>query len=139
MASNYPELALSYGKLTAEANCAKLYDSKGNHPIILTRTAIQKLLDDLPKAEEIYHQSLKTAEARPDLQTTCFSSELSLAGANKVKLEINLYNGKAYLWVKRFFLSPDDLSIWRPCKGAVALDIKMIAHIVKFLNNHFDV
>jgi hypothetical protein len=113
-------------------------------PILLFPSGMVALVKALRQAYEIYdHQVLRLAEAAiacgelvgsegmalraanaaaPDIQDeVIYSAVIATSKVVQIKLEVSVYNGKLYVFLKKSSWSEED-GLWRPCRGAVLLD-----------------
>ena len=131
------ELNLSLCKIVRDGVVVKFFDYKDNKPIHLYPGSVRKLVEVLPEAVDLFPEADKRAAADPDLQETCYAKNLHQAGCNKVALEINLYNGRAYLFVKRYFKPQEQPDVWLPCRGSVLLEAHTSSSILDFLQQPY--
>jgi hypothetical protein len=101
-------------------------------PILLFPSGMVKLIRALPEVYEIYDQQ---ALIRAEMVKSDGGDEAALAAEDEVlytlniattkvlqiNLEISLYKGKLYIFVKKSSWADDEL-IWRPCRGTFSLD-----------------
>ena len=108
-------------------------------PILLFPSGMVALVKALRQAYEIYdHQVLRLAEAAiacgelvgregmaataPDIQDeVIYSAVIATSKVVQIKLEVSVYKGKLYIFLKKSSWSEED-GLWRPCRGAVLLD-----------------
>ena len=50
-----------------------------------------------------------------------YSAAIATSKVVQIKLEVSVYNGKLYVFLKKSSWSEED-GLWRPCRGAVLLD-----------------
>jgi len=50
-----------------------------------------------------------------------YSAVIATSKVVQIKLEVSVYNGKLYIFLKKSSWSEED-GLWRPCRGAVLLD-----------------
>ena len=117
-----------------------LYNNKfSDKPILLFPSGMVALVKALRRAYEIYDdQVLRLAEAAiacgelvgregmaaaaPDIQDeVIYSAVIATSKVVQIKLEVSVYNGKLYVFLKKSSWSEED-GLWRPCRGAVLLD-----------------
>jgi len=122
-----------------------LYNNKfSDKPILLFPSGMTALVKALRQAYEIYDdQVLRLAEAAiacgelvgsegmalgaanaaaPDIQDeVIYSAVIATSKVVQIKLEVSVYNGKLYVFLKKSSWSEED-GLWRPCRGAVLLD-----------------
>jgi len=122
-----------------------LYNNKfSDKPILLFPSGMTALVKALRQAYEIYDdQVLRLAEAAIACGELVGSEGMALGAANaaapdvpdeiiysaviatskvvQIKLEVSVYNGKLYVFLKKSSWSEED-GLWRPCRGAVLLD-----------------
>jgi len=131
------ELALNFCKIVRDGVVVKFFDYKENKPIHLYPGSVKKLVEVLPQAVDLFAEADKRAATDPNLQETCYAKNLHQAGCNKVALEINLYNGRAYLFVKRYFKPQEQPDVWLPCRGSVMLEAHTSSSILDFLQQPY--
>ena len=118
-------------------------------PILLFPSGMVALVKALRRAYEIYDdQVLRLAEAAiayspaangelvgsegmalgaanaaaPDVpDEIIYSAVIATSKVVQIKLEVSVYNGKLYVFLKKSSWSEED-GLWRPCRGAVLLD-----------------
>jgi len=108
-------------------------------PILLFPSGMVALVKTLRQAYQIYDdQVLRLAEAAiacgelvggegmaaatPDIQDkVIYSAVIATSKVVQIKLEVSVYNGKLYIFLKKSSWSEED-GLWRPCRGAVLLD-----------------
>ena len=122
-----------------------LYNNKfSDKPILLFPSGMTALVKALRQAYEIYDdQVLRLAEAAIACGELVGSEGMALRAANaaapdvpdeiiysaviatskvvQIKLEVSVYHGKLYIFLKKSSWSEED-GLWRPCRGAVLLD-----------------
>jgi hypothetical protein len=122
-----------------------LYNNKfSDKPILLFPSGMTALVKALRQAYEIYDdQVLRLAEAAiacgelvgsegmalgaanaaaPDIQDeVIYSAVIATSKVVQIKLEVSVYKGKLYIFLKKSSWSEED-GLWRPCRGAVLLD-----------------
>ena len=122
-----------------------LYNNKfSDKPILLFPSGMVALVKALRRAYEIYDdQVLRLAEAAiacgelvgsegmalgaanaaaPDIQDeVIYSAVIATSKVVQIKLEVSVYHGKLYIFLKKSSWSEED-GLWRPCRGAVLLD-----------------
>jgi hypothetical protein len=122
-----------------------LYNNKfSDKPILLFPSGMTALVKALRQAYEIYDdQVLRLAEAAIACGELVGSEGMALGAANaaapdvpdeiiysaviatskvvQIKLEVSVYHGKLYIFLKKSSWSEED-GLWRPCRGAVLLD-----------------
>jgi hypothetical protein len=122
-----------------------LYNNKfSDKPILLFPSGMVALVKALRRAYEIYDdQVLRLAEAAIACGELVGSEGMALGAANaaapdvpdeiiysaviatskvvQIKLEVSVYHGKLYIFLKKSSWSEED-GLWRPCRGAVLLD-----------------
>ena len=122
-----------------------LYNNKfSDKPILLFPSGMTALVKALRRAYEIYDdQVLRLAEAAiacgelvgsegmalgaanaaaPDIQDeVIYSAVIATSKVVQIKLEVSVYHGKLYIFLKKSSWSEED-GLWRPCRGAVLLD-----------------
>ena len=122
-----------------------LYNNKfSDKPILLFPSGMTALVKALRRAYEIYDdQVLRLAEAAIACGELVGSEGMALGAANaaapdvpdeiiysaviatskvvQIKLEVSVYHGKLYIFLKKSSWSEED-GLWRPCRGAVLLD-----------------
>ena len=122
-----------------------LYNNKfSDKPILLFPSGMVALVKALRQAYQIYDdQVLRLAEAAiacgelvgsegmalgaanaaaPDIQDeVIYSAVIATSKVVQIKLEVSVYNGKLYVFLKKSSWSEED-GLWRPCRGAVLLD-----------------
>jgi len=122
-----------------------LYNNKfSDKPILLFPSGMVALVKALRRAYEIYDdQVLRLAEAAiacgelvgsegmalgaanaaaPDIQDeVIYSAVIATSKVVQIKLEVSVYHGKLYVFLKKSSWSEED-GLWRPCRGAVLLD-----------------
>ena len=60
--------------------------------------------------------------AAPDVpDEIIYSAVIATSKVVQIKLEVSVYNGKLYVFLKKSSWSEED-GLWRPCRGAVLLD-----------------
>jgi hypothetical protein len=60
--------------------------------------------------------------AAPDIQDeVIYSAVIATSKVVQIKLEVSVYHGKLYIFLKKSSWSEED-GLWRPCRGAVLLD-----------------
>jgi hypothetical protein len=124
--------------------CFYLHNNKlADKPILLFPSGMVALVKALRKAYEIYDdQVLRLAEAAiayspaangklaggeggpscPDiLDEVIYSAVIATSKVVQIKLEVSVYKGKLYIFLKKSSWSEGD-GLWRPCCGAVLLD-----------------
>jgi len=127
---------LNYGTVAREGAVLKFSDFKNNKSIHLYPPGQRKLAAALPAVfDEHYPEALKTATADPKLQETCYETTLHEVGCNKVNLELNIYNGRAFVFVKRYFKPLDQPLEWVPCRGSVSLEPTQKDDLLAFLKS----
>ena len=121
------------------------YNNKlADKPILLFPSGMTALVKALRQAYEIYDdQVLRLAEAAIACGELVGSEGMALGAANaaapdvpdeiiysaviatskvvQIKLEVSVYHGKLYVFLKKSSWSEED-GLWRPCRGAVLLD-----------------
>ena len=112
-------------------------------PILLFPSGMVALVKALRRAYEIYDDqvlrlaeaaiacgelvgsegmALRAANAAPDIQDeVIYSAVIATSKVVQIKLEVSVYNGKLYVFLKKSSWSEED-GLWRPCRGAVLLD-----------------
>ena len=104
-------------------------DTKDRRETICLTLAVRQLVKYLPAAQEVARDfneavsaaSLETAEELKLQEGEIYSQLLSSFGGNdnscpiKHYLLVSTYNGKAYIWLKRFFM--DDDKDFKACRG----------------------
>jgi hypothetical protein len=122
-----------------------LYNNKfSDKPILLFPSGMTALVKAMRQAYEIYDdQVLRLAEAAIACGELVGSEGMALGAANaaapdvpdeiiysaviatskvvQIKLEVSVYHGKLYIFLKKSSWSEED-GLWRPCRGAVLLD-----------------
>jgi len=122
-----------------------LYNNKfSDKPILLFPSGMVALVKALRQAHQIYDdQELRLAEAAiacgelvgsegmalgaanaaaPDIQDeVIYSAVIATSKVVQIKLEVSVYHGKLYIFLKKSSWSEED-GLWRPCRGAVLLD-----------------
>jgi hypothetical protein len=62
------------------------------------------------------------AAAGDDIQDeVIYSAVIATSKVVQIKLEVSVYHGKLYIFLKKSSWSEED-GLWRPCRGAVLLD-----------------
>jgi hypothetical protein len=114
-------------------------------PILLFPSGMVALVKALRQAHQIYDdQELRLAElamacqeqiaggegmalgaanaAAPDVpDEIIYSAVIATSKVVQIKLEVSVYHGKLYIFLKKSSWSEED-GLWRPCRGAVLLD-----------------
>jgi hypothetical protein len=101
-------------------------------PILLFPSGMVKLIRALPEVYEIYdQQSLIRAEmvesdggdeaALAAQDEVIYSLNIVTTKVLQINLEISLYKGKLYIFVKKSSWDEEE-GIWRPCHGTLPLD-----------------
>jgi hypothetical protein len=114
-------------------------------PILLFPSGMVALVKALRRAHQIYDdQELRLAElamacqeqiaggegmalgaanaAAPDVpDEIIYSAVIATSKVVQIKLEVSVYHGKLYIFLKKSSWSEED-GLWRPCRGAVLLD-----------------
>jgi len=122
-----------------------LYNNKfSDKPILLFPSGMTTLVKTLRRAHQIYDdQELRLAElamacqeqiaegeemaanavpVAPDVpDEIIFSAVIATSKVVQIKLEVSVYKGKLYIFLKKSSWSEED-GMWRPCRGAVLLD-----------------
>ena len=126
-----------------------LYNNKfSDKPILLFPSGMVALVKALRRAYEIYDdQVLRLAELAlcqeqiayssaangelaegeemappPNIpDEVIYSAAIATSKVVQIKLEVSVYNGKLYIFLKKSSWSEED-GLWRPCRGAVLLD-----------------
>jgi len=57
----------------------------------------------------------------PATDRVVYSAVIATSKVVQIKLEVSVYNGKLYIFLKKSSWSEED-GLWRPCRGAVLLD-----------------
>jgi hypothetical protein len=99
-------------------------------PILLFPGGMVKLVQALPKAYEIYDEQALIrakvaesdgAEAVVD-DEVIYSVNIATSKVLQINLEISVYKGKLYIFLKKSSWAEEEGGIWRPCRGNVLLD-----------------
>jgi hypothetical protein len=111
-------------------------------PILLFPSGMVALVKNLRQAYQIYDdQVLRLAEAalayspaangewvgREEMAVAdipdkvIYSAVIATSKVVQIKLEVSVYQGKLYIFLKKSSWSEED-GLWRPCRGAVLLD-----------------
>ena len=110
-------------------------------PILLFPSGMVALVKALRRAHQIYDdQELRLAElamacqeqiaggegmavaVAPDVPDEIIDSAvIATSKVVQIKLEVSVYHGKLYIFLKKSSWSEED-GLWRPCRGAVLLD-----------------
>ena len=112
-------------------------------PILLFPSGMVALVKALRRAHQIYDdQELRLAElamacqeqiaggegmaaavaVAPDIpDEIIYSAVIATSKVVQIKLEVSVYHGKLYIFLKKSSWSEED-GLWRPCRGAVLLD-----------------
>jgi len=99
-------------------------------PILLFPGGMVKLVQALPKANEIYDKQALIrakvaesdgAEAVVD-DEVIYSVNIATSKVLQINLEISVYKGKLYIFLKKSSWAEEEGGIWRPCRGNVLLD-----------------
>ena len=128
-----------------------LHNNKlADKPILLFPSGMVALVKALRRAYEIYDdQVLRLAElalcqeqiayssaangelaegeemaapAAPNIpDEVIYTAVIATSKVVQIKLEVSVYNGKLYIFLKKSSWSEED-GLWRPCRGAVLLD-----------------
>jgi hypothetical protein len=125
-----------------------LYNNKfSDKPILLFPSGMVALVKALRRAHQIYDdQELRLAElamacqeqiaggegmaireanavaVAPDVpDEIIYSAVIATSKVVQIKLEVSVYHGKLYIFLKKSSWSEED-GLWRPCRGAVLLD-----------------
>ena len=102
-------------------------------PILLFPNGMVKLIRALPEFYEIYdQQSLIRAEmiesdggdkgALAAEDEVIYSLNIATTKVLQINLEISVYKGKLYIFLKKSSWAEEEGGIWRPCRGNVLLD-----------------
>jgi hypothetical protein len=99
-------------------------------PILLFPGGMVKLVQALPKAYEIYDEQALIrakgaesdgAEAVVD-DEVIYSVNIATSKVLQINLEVSVYKGKLYIFLKKSNWAEEEGGIWRPCRGNVLLD-----------------
>ena len=99
-------------------------------PILLFPGGMVKLVQALPKAYEIYDElalirakvaESDGAEAVVD-DEVIYSVNIATSKVLQINLEISVYKGKLYIFLKKSNWAEEEGGIWRLCRGNVLLD-----------------
>ena len=99
-------------------------------PILLFPGGMVKLVQALPKAYEIYDEQAliraKVAESdeAPAVvdDEVIYSVNIATSKVLQINLEVSVYKGKLYIFLKKSNWAEEEGGIWRPCRGNVLLD-----------------
>lgn len=95
-----------------------LYGLKGEKPIYLNSKELIQLARELPKLDVVADEARATVAANPETPDgMLFSKVLYKSPTSTIKLSVDLYKGKPYIWVRRFFATEADPTDLQPCKG----------------------
>ena len=108
-----------------------LHNNKlADKPILLFPGGMVKLVQALPKAYEIYDEQAliraKVAESdeAPAVvdDEVIYSVNIATSKVLQINLEVSVYKGKLYIFLKKSNWAEEEGGIWRPCRGNVLLD-----------------
>ena len=108
-----------------------LHNNKlADKPILLFPGGMVKLVQALPKAYEIYDEQAliraKVAESdeAPAVvdDEVIYSVNIATTKVLQINLEISVYKGKLYIFLKKSSWAEEEGGIWRPYHGNVLLD-----------------
>ena len=95
-----------------------LYGLKGAKPIYLNSKELIQLARDLPMLQAVAsdaRSSIAEHPTKPD--EMLFSKTLYKSATSEIKLSVDIYKGKPYIWAKRFYATDENPANVLPCKG----------------------
>lgn len=126
-------LRLSSGIIVAKNKSCDFISDKDNKKMTLYGKDILKLINELDQLNQHIEKATSLAQEDQHLVTTVYKQIISQFYTNAYILEVSTYEGKCFIFLKRWFVLADSPTIWRPTKTCFKIEQAMIKHIKTFL------
>lgn len=97
-------------------------------PVVFNLQGILRLAQVLPKWQECLKNTQNLLDQGLDVPDNKEAEILQVHGRNALHLYVQVYNEKAYLWLKTFYLSRDEKPDWLPARGGLMLSYEDDSH-----------
>jgi hypothetical protein len=95
-----------------------LYGLKGAKPIYLNSKEMLQLAKDLPMLKNVAAKANQALLSNPNAtDELLFSKTLYKSATSAITLSVDIYKGKPYIWIKRFWMTEDQPEVLNPCTG----------------------